>query len=251
MKILLISVAAFLLTSLNSFSEVLTAVICENHPNKSLMENITTFVETVLSKDSRFSILSRNHLSNVAHEHSLFTRSLTNGTKTGRLLGAQILFVITITDDYNQEIEQIQVINGQRFSQINRICNISFTLRAIDVETGRQIGQISTSARDLMFDKIAEHWKNDINHMIVNMNIETKLAEQVTLHKLYINPANSSQQKDTIYDVYVDGNFTGHTPIAIEVENGIRDICIKNKDYALWKTSVRVDADVWLTPQLN
>lgn len=250
MKTIAISSLFLILSMFCGHSQTLTAVLCEKHSNTALRENLITFVEGVISTHDEFSILARTHLSTVNSEQNLYKENITNNTKTGKLLGAQLLFVISITDDYNQETEQIKMIDGQMCSEIIRTCNISFTMRAIDVETGKQLGQGATSARGLRFEQIAQHWKTDIDKVINSINMTRKSVEAIATHKLFINPTNATE-KNSVYDVFVDGNFVGHTPIAVEVESGIREVCVKNNQYALWKNSVRVNSDVWLSPQIN
>jgi hypothetical protein len=239
------------LISAYSQNNTTIAVTVQNHSNKVLMEKIAAFVEESVSEIPNVCIVSRTHLRNVIEEQQLNKENVVynkNSLKIGQLQTAQLIFIVTIVDDYSKELVEKINVDGLIQTRTNVICDISYTIRIVEVETGKQLGQCFVTGRDLPFNKIAKVWLNTIQTATKSALLNKTNKTALSYCKLFISPSTPNNES---FDVFVDGNYVGQTPLVFQVESGVREICLKLKQNISWKTTLKVDKDEWITPQLN
>ena len=75
-------------------------------------------------------------------------------------------------------------------------------------------------------------------------------AEDIPRHKVLIKPTSGGQEIQGL-DLFIDGNFVGNTPITTDVEEGVREVSLRQGSRSLWSNRVQVLKDIWLTPELG
>jgi len=231
------------------------AVIAES-PNLDVdpgtLQMVESSAESAIMEAPGVRLISRRHLEKILAEQGLAYENIVNDrARLGRLVGADILVVVSITENNAGAHHETISAYGFTENKVTPYSSAEILVKGLSVETGEVVVQrqfnkrLSTSSRAL--DSCAEEMKKSLARLDL---APLKSTASLPRHQVVIRPTSNGQDVQGL-DLYVDGNFVGNTPITTDVEEGVRDIALRQRDNTIWNNRVRITAPMWLKPELG
>lgn len=216
------------------------------------VEMVESFAEAGISRAQGISLISRRHLEKILSEQGLAYSNVVNDrARLGRLVGADILLVVSITKNRVTQTRESVSAYGMTENIVRSQSDAAITAKAIEVESGRILAQRQFAKRNpgnrRALDECAAQMESGLAAMTFG---NLARDEELPRHKVVIKPtANGSDI--TGLDLFIDGNFIGNTPITTDVEEGVREVSLRKGGSTLWSNRVQILKEVWLTPDLG
>jgi len=215
------------------------------------LEMVESLAEAGLMESSGVSLVSRRHLEKILSEQGLAYNNVVNDrARLGRLAGADILLVVSITKNRITQSRESVSAYGMTENIVRSHSDAAITVKALEVESGRIVAQrqfIKRTDNRRGLDACAAEMKSSLTKIPFG---NVAKSEAVPRHKVLIKPTSGGTEIQGL-DLFIDGNFVGNTPITTDVEEGVREVSIRQGGNSLWSNRVQVLKEVWLTPELG
>jgi hypothetical protein len=216
------------------------------------LEMVESLAEAGVMETDGVSLVSRRHLEKVLAEQGLAYNNIVNDrARLGRLAGADLLLVVSITKNRVTQTRESISAYGVTENIVRSHSDAGITVKALEVESGRIVAQrqfVKRTDNRRALDACAAEMKAVLSSMPFG-NLAAK-TEEVPRHKVLIKPTSAGQDIQGL-DLFIDGNFVGNTPITTDVEEGIREVSLRQGGTNLWSNRVQVLKEIWLTPELG
>ena len=216
------------------------------------IEMVESLTESGISRAPGVSLISRRHLEKLLSEQGLAYNNIVNDrARLGRLVGADILLVVSITKNRITQTRESVTAYGMTENIVRSHSDAAIAVKALEVESGRILAQRQFAKRNSGNRRALDECASKMESNLYGMTFGG-LAKDTTLprHKVIIKPtANGSDMQGL--DLFIDGNFIGNTPITTDVEEGVREVALRKGGNTLWNNRVQVLKEVWLTPDLG
>ena len=190
------------------------------------LEMVESLAEAGVMESSGVSLLSRRHLEKVLAEQGLAYNNVVNDrARLGRLAGADLLLVVSITKNRITQTRETVSAYGMTENIVRSRSDAGITIKACASE-------MKSSLSKIRFGGLASK------------------SEDLPRHKVLIKPTAGGQEIQGL-DLFIDGNFVGNTPITTDVEEGVREVSLRQGGRSLWSNRVQVRKEIWLTPELG
>ena len=216
------------------------------------IEMVESLAEAGISGSPGISLISRRHLEKILSEQGLAYNNIVNDrARLGRLVGADILLVVSITKNRITQTRESNTAYGITENIVRSHSDAAITVKALEVESGRILAQRQFSKRNSgnrrALDECAAKMESALTGMAFgNLAKDTELPR----HKVVIKPTANGTDINGL-DLFIDGNFIGNTPITTDVEEGVREVALRKGANTLWSNRVQVLKEIWLTPDLG
>lgn len=216
------------------------------------LEMVESLAEAGVMESSGVSLLSRRHLEKVLAEQGLAYNNVVNDrARLGRLAGADLLLVVSITKNRITQTRESVSAYGMTENIVRSRSDAGITIKALEVESGRILVQRQFSNRAdtrRALDACAAEMKASLSK--IRFGGLASKSEDLPRHKVLIKPTAGGQEIQGL-DLFIDGNFVGNTPITTDVEEGVREVSLRQGGRSLWSNRVQVRKEIWLTPELG
>ena len=216
------------------------------------LEMVESLAEAGVMESSGVSLLSRRHLEKVLAEQGLAYNNVVNDrARLGRLAGADLLLVVSITKNRITQTRESVSAYGMTENIVRSRSDAGITIKALEVESGRILVQRQFSNRAdtrRALDACAAEMKASLSK--IRFSGLALKSEDLPRHKVLIKPTAGGQEIQGL-DLFIDGNFVGNTPITTDVEEGVREVSLRQGGRSLWSNRVQVRKEIWLTPELG
>ena len=216
------------------------------------LEMVESLAEAGVMESSGVSLLSRRHLEKVLAEQGLAYNNVVNDrARLGRLAGADLLLVVSITKNRITQTRETVSAYGMTENIVRSRSDAGITIKALEVESGRILVQRQFSNRAdtrRALDACASEMKSSLSK--IRFGGLASKSEDLPRHKVLIKPTAGGQEIQGL-DLFIDGNFVGNTPITTDVEEGVREVSLRQGGRSLWSNRVQVRKEIWLTPELG
>jgi hypothetical protein len=186
-------------------------------------------------------------------EHGLAYNNIVNDrARLGRLAGADLLLVVSITKNRITQTRESVSAYGMTENIVRSRSDAGITVKALEVESGRIVAQrqfVKRTDNRRALDACAAEMKSALSKIPFG-NLSASRNEEVPRHKVLIKPTSGGQELQGL-DLFIDGNFVGNTPITTDVEEGVREVSLRQGGRNLWSNRVQVLKEIWLTPELG
>ncbi len=253
-------ILAILLTALLSGQPLLAklpslAVITEDLSGEvgdGGIEMVESLAEAGISGSPGVSLISRRHLEKILSEQGLAYNNIVNDrARLGRLVGADILLVVSITKNRITQTRESNTAYGITENIVRSHSDAAITVKALEVESGRILAQRQFSKRNSGNRRALDECATKMESALPSMSF-SDLAKDTELprHKVVIKPTANGSDMNGL-DLFIDGNFIGNTPITTDVEEGVREVDLRKGSNTLWSNRVQILKEIWLTPDLG
>jgi len=216
------------------------------------IETVETFAESGISRAAGVSPVSRRHLQAVMEEQGLaYSNAVDHRAKLGRLAGADILLLVSINE--NSISRTPRSISAYGFTERTESASSSaaISVKAIEVEGGRILASRVFAKQDPGGPHALDQCAALMESALEGFDPPASSASpQGIRHKISVRPVSGGSELPNL-DLFIDGNFIGNTPIATDVEEGVRWISIERKGETLWSHRIRIDKEAWLAPEVR
>lgn len=255
-KPLLLPLLALLLTATPLFAKAPSlAVITEDlsgEVDTGGVEMVESLAEAGISRSSGVTLISRRHLEKLLAEQGLAYNNIVNDrARLGRLVGADILLVVSITKNRVTQSRESITAYGITENIVRSHSDAGISVKALEVESGRVLAQRQFAKRNSGNRRALDDCAEKMESALATMTF-TDLAKDTSLprHKVVIKPTAAGLDINGL-DLFIDGNFIGNTPITTDVEEGVREVALRKGSNTLWSNRVQVLKEIWLTPDLG
>jgi hypothetical protein len=253
-SLLALAFACFLIGKLEA-REPSLAVITEDlsgETDSGGLEMVESLAEAVVMESPGVALLSRRHLEKVLAEQGLAYNNIVNDrARLGRLAGADLLLVVSITKNRIMQTRESVSAYGMTENIVRSRSDAGITVKALEVQSGRIVAQrqfVNRADTRRALDACAAEMKATLSKIrFANLAAQ---AEDIPRHKVLIKPTAGGQEIQGL-DLFIDGNFVGNTPITTDVEEGVREVSLRQGGRNLWSNRVQVLKEIWLTPELG
>ena len=253
-SLLALAFACFLFGKLEA-REPSLAVITEDlsgETDSGGLEMVESLAEAGVMESPGVALLSRRHLEKVLAEQGLAYNNIVNDhARLGRLAGADLLLVVSITKNRIMQTRESVSAYGMTENIVRSRSDAGITVKALEVQSGRIVAQrqfVNRADTRRALDACAAEMKATLSKIrFANLAAQ---AEDIPRHKVLIKPTAGGQEIQGL-DLFIDGNFVGNTPITTDVEEGVREVSLRQGGRNLWSNRVQVLKEIWLTPELG
>lgn len=232
------------------------AVIAEDlsgETDSGALEMVESLAEAGVMETDGVSLVSRRHLEKILAEQGLAYNNIVNDrARLGRLAGADLLLVVSITKNRITQTRESVSAYGMTENIVRSRSDAGITVKALEVESGRIVAQrqfVKRADNRRALDACAAEMKSALSKIPFG-NLSASRNEEVPRHKVLIKPTSGGQELQGL-DLFIDGNFVGNTPITTDVEEGVREVSLRQGGRNLWSNRVQVLKEIWLTPELG
>jgi hypothetical protein len=216
------------------------------------IEMVESLAESGISRAPGISLISRRHLEKLLSEQGLAYNNIVNDrARLGRLVGADILLVVSITKNRITQTRESITAYGMTENIVRSQSDAAIAVKALEVESGRILAQRQFAKRNNgnrhALDECAAKMESALESMTFD---ELAKDTSVPRHKVVIKPTANGGDMQGL-DLFIDGNFIGNTPITTDVEEGVREVALRKGENTLWSNRVQILKEVWLTPDLG
>lgn len=216
------------------------------------LEMVESLAEAGVMESPGVALLSRRHLEKVLAEQGLAYNNIVNDrARLGRLAGADLLLVVSITKNRIMQTRESVSAYGMTENIVRSRSDAGITVKALEVQSGRIVAQrqfVNRADTRRALDACAAEMKATLSKIrFANLAAQ---AEDIPRHKVLIKPTAGGQEIQGL-DLFIDGNFVGNTPITTDVEEGVREVSLRQGGRNLWSNRVQVLKEIWLTPELG
>ncbi len=250
------SALCLMLAGFVDFARATAVAVIAESPNGDVdpgsLQMVESSAESALMEAAGVRLISRRHLEKILAEQGLAYENIVNDrARLGQLAGADVLLVVSITENNAGAHRETISAYGFTENKVTPYSSAEILVKGLSVSTGEVVVQrqfnkrLSSSSRAL--DSCAEQMKKSLVRLdLASAKSEVSLAR----HQIVIRPTANGQDIQGL-DLYIDGNFVGNTPITTDVEEGVRDIALRQRDNTVWNNRVRISAPMWLKPELG
>lgn len=216
------------------------------------IEMVESLAESGISRAPGLTLISRRHLEKILSEQGLAYNNIVNDrARLGRLAGADILLVVSITKNRITQTRESVSAYGMTENIVRSQSDAAIAVKALEVESGRILAQRQFATRKgdnrRALDECAAKMESALGSMdFGDLAKETELPR----HKVVIKPIAGGMDIQGL-DLFIDGNFIGNTPITTDVEEGVREVSLRKGGNTLWSNRVQILKEVWLSPDLG
>ena len=215
------------------------------------LEMVESLAEAGVMEAAGVSLVSRRHLEKILSEQGLAYSNVVNDrARLGRLAGADILLIVSIAKNRITQSRESISAYGMTENIVRSHSDAAITVKALEVESGRIVVQrqfVKRLDNRRALDACASEMKSSLTKIPFG---NVAKSEVVPRHKVLIKPTSGGTEIQGL-DLFIDGNFVGNTPITTDVEEGVREVSIRQGGNSLWSNRVQVLKEVWLTPELG
>jgi Curli production assembly/transport component CsgG/PEGA domain len=215
------------------------------------IEMVESLAESGLSQAPGVSLISRRHLEKVLAEQGLAYNNVVNDrARLGRLAGADILLVVSITKNLITQTRESNTAYGITENIVRSHSDAALAVKAIEVESGRILAQRQFTKRNSGNRRALMDAASQMESALPTISFG-ELAKDTALprHKVIVKPTSGGSDLAGL-DLFIDGNFIGNTPITTDVEEGVREVSLRKGSSTIWNNRVQILKEVWLTPEL-
>ena len=237
-------------------SDPALAVIAEDlsgETDSGGLEMVESLAEAGVMETEGVSLVSRRHLEKILAEQGLAYNNIVNDrARLGRLAGADLLLVVSITKNRITQTRESVSAYGMTENIVRSRSDAGITVKALEVESGRIVAQrqfVKRTDNRRALDACAAEMKSDLSKIPFG-DLSASRNEELPRHQVLIKPTSGGQEIQGL-DLFIDGNFVGNTPITTDVEEGVREVSLRQGGRNLWSNRVQVLKEIWLTPELG
>lgn len=216
------------------------------------LEMVESLAEAGVMETDGVSLVSRRHLEKILAEQGLAYNNVVNDrARLGRLAGANLLLVVSITKNRITQTRESVSAYGMTENIVRSRSDAGITVKALEVESGRIIAQrqfVKRTDNRRALDACAAEMKTGLS--TIRFAELASQNEEVPRHKVLIKPTSGGTEIQGL-DLFIDGNFVGNTPITTDVEEGVREVSLRQGSTSIWSNRVQVLKEIWLTPELG
>jgi hypothetical protein len=216
------------------------------------LEMVESLAEAGVMETDGVSLVSRRHLEKILAEQGLAYNNVVNDrARLGRLAGANLLLVVSITKNRITQTRESVSAYGMTENIVRSRSDAGITVKALEVESGRIIAQrqfVKRTDNRRALDACAAEMKAGLS--TIRFSELASQNEEVPRHKVLIKPTSGGTEIQGL-DLFIDGNFVGNTPITTDVEEGVREVSLRQGSTNIWSNRVQVLKEIWLTPELG
>ena len=216
------------------------------------IEMVESLAEAGVSRAPGVSLISRRHLEKILGEQGLAYNNIVNDrARLGRLAGADILLVVSITKNRITQTRESITAYGMTENIVRSQSDAAIAVKALEVESGRILAQRQFAKRNSGNRRALDECAAQMESALPNISFgELAKDDEVPRHKVVIKPTAGGNDMNGL-DLFIDGNFIGNTPITTDVEEGVREVALRKGGNTLWNNRVQILKEVWLTPELG
>lgn len=217
------------------------------------IEMVASAAEAGLMEVPGIKLISRRHLEKVLAEQGLAYENVVNDrARLGRLSGADVLLIVSITENNSGAHRETITAYGFTENTVTPYSSAELSVKGLSVATGEVVAQRQFNKRFDESSRALDACADEMKRSLVRLDLASAVAPEADLprHRVVIGPTKNGQDIQGL-DLYVDGNFVGNTPITTDVEEGVREIALRQRDNTIWSNRVRVTAPMWLKPELG
>ncbi len=216
------------------------------------LEMVESLAEAGVMETDGVSLVSRRHLEKILAEQGLAYNNIVNDrARLGRLAGADLLLVVSVTKNRITQTRESVSAYGMTENTVRSHSDAGITVKALEVESGRIIAQrqfVKRTDNRRALDACAGEMKTGLSK--IRFAELASQNEAVARHKVLIKPTSGGTEIQGL-DLFIDGNFVGNTPITTDVEEGVREVSLRQGSTNIWSNRVQVLKEIWLTPELG
>lgn len=216
------------------------------------IEMVESLAESGISRAPGVSLISRRHLEKLLSEQGLAYNNIVNDrARLGRLVGADILLVVSITKNRITQTRESISAYGMTENIVRSQSDAAIAVKALEVESGRILAQKQFAKRNNGNRRALDECAAKMESTLESLTFD-ELAKDTALprHKVVIKPTSNGADMQGL-DLFIDGNFIGNTPITTDIEEGVREVALRKGGNTLWNNRVQILKEVWLTPDLG
>jgi hypothetical protein len=216
------------------------------------IEMVESLAEAGVSRALGVSLISRRHLEKILGEQGLAYNNIVNDrARLGRLAGADILLVVSITKNRITQTRESNTAYGITENIVRSHSDAAIAVKALEVESGRILAQRQFAKRNSGNRRALDECAAQMESALPSISFgELAKDDEVPRHKVVIKPTAGGNDMNGL-DLFIDGNFIGNTPITTDVEEGVREVSLRKGTSTLWSNRVQILKEVWLTPELG
>ena len=255
LRSLIVFALAYLTTHSVEARDPSLAVITEDlsgETNSGGLEMVESLAEAGVMETDGVSLVSRRHLEKILAEQGLAYNNIVNDrARLGRLAGADLLLVVSVTKNRITQTRESVSAYGMTENIVRSHSDAGITVKALEVESGRIIAQrqfVKRTDNRRALDACAGEMKASLSK--IRFAELASQNEEVRRHKVLIKPTSGGTEIQGL-DLFIDGNFVGNTPITTDVEEGVREVSLRQGSRDIWSNRVQVLKEIWLTPELG
>jgi hypothetical protein len=240
----------------SSVSAAKVAVIAEalnGDVDPGSLEMVASAAEEAMIQAQGVTLISRRHLDKILAEQGLAYENVVNDrARLGQLAGAEILLVASITEYRSGVHRETISAYGYTENQAIPFSSAGISVKGLRVDTGEVVAQRQFSKKRDEGSDALELCVSEMKKSLVRLNVSSfvETKTQAPRHQVAIRPTSKGQDVQGL-DLYVDGNFIGNTPITTDVEEGVREVALKQRDTTIWTNRVRITSSIWIKPELG
>jgi len=247
----------YLVAPVEVWGRGLSVAVLADAPNGDVdpgsLEMVESQAEAAMMEAPGVKLISRRHLEKILAEQGLAYENVVNDrARLGQLAGADILLVVSVTENDSGAHHESVSAYGFTENKVTPYSSAELSVKGLSVATGEVVIQrqfskrLGQSARAL--DICSDEMKKSLARLDLSAAVQPEI--EVKRHQIIIRPTANGQDIQGL-DLYNDGNFVGNTPITTDVEEGIRDIALRQRDNPIWNNRVRITSPMWLKPELG
>lgn len=236
-------------------SHVRVAVLAGDASNQSTpgdVDRVEAFAESGISRAVGISLVSRRHLETVLAEQGLaYSNAVNERAKLGRLAGADILLLVSISE--NTVSRTPKSISAYGFTERTESVSSSaaISVKAVEVESGRILASRVFVKQDSNGPHALDQCAALMESALQGFDLSSSTGSPPGIrHKISVRPVSGGSEIPNL-DLFIDGNFIGNTPIATDVEEGVRQVTLQRGGKTLWDRRIKIEKEVWLSPDLK
>jgi len=239
----------------NAARATAVAVIAES-PNGNVdpgsLQMVESSAEAALMEARGVKLISRRHLEKILAEQGLAYENIVNDrARLGQLAGADVLMVVSITENNAGAHRETISAYGFTENKVTPYSSAEILVKGLSVATGEVVVQRQFNKRLTSSSRALDSCAQEMKKSLVRLDLSSaKPSAALTRHQIIIRPTSNGQDLQGL-DLYIDGNFVGNTPITTDVEEGVRDIALRQRDNTIWNNRVRITGPMWLKPELG
>jgi hypothetical protein len=216
------------------------------------IEMVESLAEAGISRAPDVTLISRRHLEKILDEQGLAYSNVVNDrARLGRLAGADILLVVSITKNLMTQSRETVSAYGITENIVRSHSDAAIAVKALEVESGRILAQRQFAKRNQGNRRALEDAASQMESALPSLSFGDLAKEApVPRHKVVVKPTMGGSDLAGL-DLFIDGNFVGNTPITTDVEEGVREVALRKGTNTLWSNRVQILKEVWLTPDLG